>query len=60
MWGLPGIEQCPVQERAVVVIPNEIGHLDGPRAARGLEVSVNLDLIFRIPDIHEKHVKMQH
>lgn len=60
MWDLPGIEQCPVQERPVVVIPNEIGHLDGPRAAWGLEVSVNLNLIFRIPNIHQKNVKMQH
>lgn len=59
-WLLPRIEQRPVQERPVVVVPYKIRHLDGPGAAGGLEVSVNLNLIFGVPNIHQEHIEVKH
>lgn len=56
----PGIEECSIQERPVVVVPNKVRHLDGPGATGGLEICVNLNLVFRIPNIHQKYVKVQH
>lgn len=60
LWNLPGIKQCPIQECSVVMVPHKIGHLDSPRTAGRLEIRLNLNLVFRIPNIHQEYIKMKY
>lgn len=55
----PGIKQRAIQQRAVVVVPNKVGHLDLPGADGGLVVGLDLDAVLRVPDIQQQDVKVE-
>lgn len=55
----PGIEQRPVQQGAVIVVPNIVGHLHLPGADGGRVVGLDLDAVLWVPDIEQQDVKVE-
>jgi len=56
----PGVERRPGQQRAVVVVADEVGGRGGPRAAGRFVESPNLDLVLGVPDVQQENVVHQH
>lgn len=55
----PGVEQRPIQQGAVVVVSNVVGHLHLPGADGGRVVGLGLDAVLWVPDIEQQDVKVE-
>lgn len=55
----PGIKEGPVQQGAIVVVANVVGHLHLPGAGGGGVVGFDLDAILRVPHVEQQDVKME-
>lgn len=55
----PGIKQRAIQQRAVIVVSNKVGHLNLPGADGGRVVGLDLDAILRVPDVQQQDIKVE-
>lgn len=57
--GSPGVKECPVQQRAVVVVAHVVGDLHLPGANGRRVVGVDLDAVLRVPHVQQQDVKVE-
>lgn len=59
LFCLPRVEECAIQQSAIVMVAYIVGDLHGSVTLLWLVVSLNLHLVFCVPDIKQKHIKVQ-
>lgn len=55
----PRVEERTIKQSAIVVVSYIIRDLDSSATLLWHVVSLNLHLVFRVPDIKQKHIKVQ-
>lgn len=55
----PGIEERPVQQRAVIVVAHVVGHLHLSGASGRGVVRVDLDAVLWVPHIQQQDVEVE-
>lgn len=55
----PGVEECAIEQSTIVVVAYIVRDLHGSDTLLWKVVSLNLHLVFCVPDIKQKHIKVQ-
>lgn len=58
-WIEPGIKQRPIQQGAIIVVSNVVGHLHLPGADGGRVIGLDLDAVLGVPHIKQQDIKVE-